>query len=205
MKIKQEDGSEVEVFTAEEVQAKVSDEVKKKETEFGKVQTGLESQLTEAKTALGERAKEFVQFRKLNAETVQKLSVTERALYENQLVQEKKDEERTLKEKEQQKASVDSAIRAKAGNNEKLFTKMKEVWDVIGIDATTPEQISSKLGMVIGAISSSQPDLVASIGDFRGSHMPPELGGGAGNKSFADTEKGKAGAAELGLIIEVKK
>jgi hypothetical protein len=38
-------------------------------------------------------------------------------------------------EKKNKEAMVESVIRSKAGNDEKLFTKMKSMWEVFGIEA----------------------------------------------------------------------
>lgn len=195
------EGIEVEAFLPDEVTAKVNEAVTTKETEFTTVKKGLEGELTEAKKALGSRANEFAQFRKLNDDAVAKLSEAERLIYENQLALKEEREKNTVAEKARMDATVDSALRAKAGTDEKLFGKMKDMWSIIGIDAQTPEAIENKTKMILGAISSTEPDLVASVAGFSsGSWTPPEVKK-EGEKSYADTEAGKAAANALGLKL----
>lgn len=198
------DGNEVEAFTADEHNAGITQAVAAKETEFGTKLTEAEKKLAEKDAALAARASEFGQFRKLNEETLAKLSEAERALYDNQLAAKKAEDERVAREKAAQDAAIDAAIKRKAGENTALQTKMKEMWSVIGVEAITPEQIEQKTAMVLGAIGSTQPDLVASVPGFNGSHLPPQKQQKEG-ESFADTERGKAAANELGLKIELPK
>lgn len=204
-----EEGTEIEVFTAEEVKAQIADEsakaVKAKETEFGTVRTGLETELADAKKALGERAGEFKQFRELHKDVVDKLTVAERTIYENQKLAADNETKRIADDKKRQDAAVDSALRSKAGTDEKLFTKMKETWGVINVNAATPEEVDRKIMMVLGAIQTTQPDLLANVTGFSGGYMPPRAGGSDDKTPFAETERGKAAAAELGLTFDEKK
>jgi len=193
IKVLNDNNEEIEVYTAEEVQAK--------ETEFGTIKTALETELAGAKSALGVRAGEFSQFRKLNDDIVAKLSVTEKALYDNGLALQEAIEKNTTAEKARIEATVDSAIRAKAGTDEKLFTKMKDMWSVIGIEATTPEAIENKTKMILGAISTTEPDLLATSGFTNGSWNAPGTVHKEGEKTFADTPEGQSIANELGLKL----
>lgn len=204
-KITQDDGTEVEVFTADEVAAQVTAAAKAKEDEFLPKLTQTETERDEARKALGERAGEFAQFRKLSDEAVAKLGVAERTIYENGLALQEAQEKNKKLESEKAQAMVDSALKAKAGNDTKLFDKMKELWNVIGVEATTPEQIEQKTLMVLGAIGTTQPDLLASVQGFQGGSYTPPVEKKEGETSFADTEAGKTGAAELGLTLEVPK
>ena len=81
------------------------------------------------------------------------------------------------------------------------------MWSIIGIDAVTPEQMDSKTKMILGAISQTEPDLLASVSGFsNGSFEPPvDKNASKTDGSFADTDKGKAIAADLGLTLEPKK
>ncbi len=194
MIITTDDGKELEVYTAEEVQAKVEEVSKSKEQ--------VETELTEAKKALNERAGQFAQFRKLNDDTVAKLSAAERTIYENGLALEEARVARETSEKKIQESMVDNAIRAKAGSDEKLYTKMKDMWSIIGIEANTQEAIENKTKMVLGAISTTEPDLLASVSGFSGGAWTPEPQKTTSDeKSFADTDAGKKIANELGLKL----
>ena len=194
------DGNVVEAALPEEVSAAVSAAVAAKETEFTGKLTEAEKKIQEKDAALAARAGEFGQFRELHKDVVAKLGEAERQIYENQLAQKKEADERAAREKAAHEATVKSVIKAKAGTNAALETKMNEMWPLIGIEATTPEQIEQKVAMVLGAIGSTQPDLVASVAGFTGSHVPPVKVQKDG-ESFADTERGKQGAAELGLNL----
>lgn len=204
------DGKEIEVYTADEynqgIQAQVATEVEKVKGEYLPKIATLETELGQTKQALSERSGEFQQFRKLNEETVAKLSVAERTIYENGLALEEGRIKREAAEKATLNGQVDSAIRAKAGTDQKLFDKIKSMWSIIGVEATTAEQIENKTKMILGAISTTEPDLVASVQGFSGgSFAPPVTQNADDKKSFADTDKGKQGMNELGLNIPEKK
>lgn len=206
-KLFDEEGKEVEAFLPDEVTVKVAEAVTAKEAEFTPKIKNLEEELGGAKRALGERANQFAEFRKLNGETVAKLSDAERVIYENGLKLKEESDKRAEVEKKARESQIESAIRAKAGTDEKLFTKMKDMWGVIGIEAVTPEQIEQKTKMILGAISTTEPDLLASVAGFsNGSFAPPvDPNQKKSDGSFADTDKGKAIAADLGLTLESKK
>ncbi len=202
------DGAEVEAFLPDEVDAKVKEAVTAKEAEFTPKIKTLEDELTGAKKNLSERANQFASFRKLNDDSVAKLSEAERTIYENGLALAKINDDRVEAEKRTKEASIDAVIRAKAGTDEKLFAKMKDMWSIIGIDASTPEQMEQKTRMILGAISTTEPDLLASVADFsNGAFLPPTPPGTKkeGEGSFADTDKGKSIAADLGLTLEAPK
>lgn len=200
------DGNEIEVYTAEEVTAKVTEETGKVKAEFEPKIATLETELTGARTALNARAGEFAQFRKLSEEQIQKLDEKDRIIYENGLALQQERERNSEQDKKVKEAAVDAAIRAKAGSDEKLFTRMKEMWGIIGVEAVTAEEIENKTKMVLGAISTTQPDLVASVAGFTGGGFKPPESGGGEKKSFADTEKGQGLMKEIGLKLpEAKK
>lgn len=195
-KIIQDDGTEIEVFTAEEVQAQIAE----KETEFGKTKAEMEADLAETKKALNERSGEFKQFRRLTDDAVAKLSIAEKTLYDNQLLMEELRAKQIESDKVIKESQLDSVIRARAGGDENLFKKIKDVYSVIAIDAQTPEQINNKINMALGAIGTTEPDLLASIGSFSGGSFKPAEEK-TEEKSFADTDKGKALADTIGLKL----
>lgn len=204
MKITNDDGVEIEVYTADEVNSKVTEAISVKEAEFGKTKEQIEKERDEARTALGERAHEFAQFRKLSEEQVKKLDEKDRIIYENGLALSKMNEDRILSDKKVYDATVDSNIRSKAGNNEKLVSKMKDMWNVIGINAVTADEIENKTKMILGAISTTEPDLLASVAGFNGSGgWKPPTKTDNDSKSFADTDRGIALANDLGLKLKV--
>ena len=203
MQILNDSGENIEVYTAEDVAKQIA----AKEAEYTPKIADLEktqSELAEARKALAERAGEFKQFRKLSDDAVAKLSIAEKTNYDNTLLLQEQIERNKSLEKLNYDSKVDSALRAKAGSDDKLFEKMKDTWGIINIDAQTPEQIELKSRMVLGALGVSEPNLVATVAGFSGGYVPPSPEG-SGDKSFADSERGKAFGAELGLTLEAKK
>lgn len=199
-----DDGVEIDVYTAEEVTAREAAAVKVKEDEFGKTKAEIEAERDEAKRLLGERAGEFKNLRRLSDDAITKLSLAERTIYENGLALEKAAKDREDGEVKAREASVKSFLKSKAGDNEKLLTKMEDMWKIIGIDAKTPEEIEHKTNMILGAIGTTEPDLIASVAGFSGGFIPKKEQPKEG-ESFADTEAGKGFASELGLTLEVPK
>lgn len=204
---KDADGNDVEIPDANleaYIAPKVSEAVTAKEKEFGTVKTDLEAKLGDANTRLKERSGEFAQFRKLSDESIAKLGIAEKTIYENGLALEEERQKRITLETTTRENAVKSVIKSKAGTNDKLEAKMLEMWPLLGIEAATAEQMEQKANMILGAISQSTPDLVASVASFSGSHIPPVKQQKDG-ESFADTERGKAAAAELGFALETPK
>lgn len=160
----------------------------------------LESELGEANTALKARAGEFAQFRKLSDEAVAKLDIAQRTIYENGLALEDERQKNKTADEARRKTEVENSLRATAGTDEKLFDKMKSMWDLVGINAVTPEEIEHKKKMILGAIANTEPNLVASVAGFSGSFKPPVTQRQEG-QSFADTDAGKSLAKDIGLVI----
>lgn len=205
MKITNDVGEEIEVFTADEVTARESAAATAKEAELKPQLDKSAAELLEAKTALGKRANEFAEFRKLRDEDVAKLDEKDRIIYENQLKIKDAEERRVASEETTKKAAVAAVIKAKAGEGTKLAQKMTEMWDIISVAADTPEQIEAKALMVLGAISTTTPDLLSSANGFSGGAFLPPQPKHEEQNSFADTENGKQFAADLGLVIEAPK
>lgn len=195
MKILNDNGDEIEVFTADEVTARVT----ARETEFNTEKAALTGQLTEAQQALKERAGEFAQFRKLSDDAVSKLSIAEKTIYENGLAIHDQIEKNKVLEATILGNQVDSSIKNIAGTDEKLVAEVKKMWGLVGIEANTPETIEQKTRMILGMISVATPDLVATVQGFSGgSFKPPETKKVEGN-SQVSVERITAGAKELGL------
>lgn len=194
----------MEVFTADEVTAREEAARTAVKGEYEPKLTDLTGKLTEAEKRAAERAGEFAEFRKLRDEDVAKLSEKDRIIYENQVRFDAAEKQRTADAETAQKSAVDNAIKAKAGDNAALIEKMTTMWDVIKVDAKTPEQIEAKMLMVLGAISTTTPDLVATVNGFGGGSFQPPSTKKDGD-SFADTEGGKSLGAKLGLKLETPK
>lgn len=197
MKVTNDDGEEIEVYTAEEVTAREQAAV-----------APVRESLTSAEKALADRTREFNQargtFEKLSEEKIAKLSETERILYERTEQLAKKEEESAAAAKVAYDAQVLAALKPYAGSDAKLLEELTKTWGVIGVEAKTPEQIEAKARMVAGALAPSSPSLLGIIGSFSGGAIPPQPKA-EGAKTFADTEQGKAFGAELGLTLEAPK
>lgn len=183
---------EIEVYTATEVQER---ETAARATVEGEYKPKLEeatTKLTEAQKRASDRAGEFSNLRTLTEEQKAKLSDVERALVEA-------NESRAKESEQRHEAEVNSAIRARIGTNDKAFEKAKEMWGLVSLAEGTPEQIEQKVLAVIGAVGTTQPDLLAGISGLSGSFVPPAPK--EDGKTFAETERGKAIANDLGLKL----
>lgn len=200
--IQNDAGEDIEVFTSDEIQAQIDERVKAKEDEHAGVLRTKEEELAETRKALVERAGEFKQFRKLNEDSVAKLSVAERTIYENTVVMNELREKAEGDAKAAHDRMVDDQIRTKAGTSDALYQKLKDTYSLIGIEAVTPEEVSNKISMALGAIGTVAPDLLATIGGIGGIAVP--AGVTEKKESFADRPEGQGLAERLGLKIKQK-
>lgn len=194
------EGATIEVYTAEELAAKAIEV----ENTYKPQVTQLTEKLTDAEKRMAERAGEFAQFRKLSDDQVKELSVAQRTIYENSLLLQAEREKNAGADKQAYESAVGQAIRSKVGNDPKLIEKAREMYDLIGLEDVTPEQIQARAAAAVGALSQTQPDMVASLGFTNGSFEPPKAKE-TGEQSYADTEAGKAAAKALGLTLEPPK
>jgi hypothetical protein len=192
------DGAEVEVYTADDVKATV-------EAAVGEVKKQSQAEIDRINGILEQRTAEFTKaqkgFQKLTDEQVGKLSDAERVIYQNQLAMQEKDQLLSEADEKTYKASVDAAIRARVGKNDALFEKVKGMYDLVQLEDVTPEQMNGRVAAALGAVSAQQPDLLAAAGFSTGSFEPPKGGNDAEKNTFADSDRGKQGADELGLKI----
>lgn len=204
-KILGEDGvTEIEVFTTDELNAKVAEAKTSVEGEWKPKVEKLTGDLTEAEKRGAARAVEMGQFRKLNEDQKAKLTETERSLYDNMELLNGEREKNAGADKKAYDGAVAAAIRGIVGKNDALFQKTLDMYGVIGLEDVTPEQIATKAKAAFGALGMASPDLLASAG-FRtdGAFEPPQKVKDPNEKpSFADTDEGKAAARSLGLKIE---
>lgn len=199
------DGNEVEAFLPDEHNAAIATAVTAKETEFNGVKTALEGTIVEKDKIISQRATEFQQFRKLNDEDKAKLTAAELTIYQNQEFMAKQSEEKAAAEKTAHDKSVEAAIRAKAGTDENLFTNIKNMYALIGLDDSVAGGIDQRLTAALGALGSTQPDLVAKVQGFSGGSYKPPVVEKEGEPSYADTPAGQAAAKEFGLLTEAPK
>lgn len=206
LKTTNEAGEEIEVYTAAEVQERETAARTAAEGEWKPKVEDLTGKLTAAEQAAAQRAVEFGHFRKLSEDQVKKLSEQEAIIYNNQLKLEEANGRNETNQKTAHENAVATAIRAKIGTDESLFTKVKDMYALIGIEATTTEQIEKKVLATLGAIGQTEPNLLATVNGFSGgSYQPPKPTDKKDGESFADTDKGKGIAAILGLTLEKPK
>lgn len=204
MKFKQEDGTEIDVFTAEEVTAREAAVRTAVEGEYKPQLTEAQQKLNEANIAAAKRAEEFGQFRKLSDEQVAKLDEAQRIVYQNGLLLQQERDKNAEATKVARETSISAAIRTRVGTDQKVFDKVRSMYDLVTLADQSPEQIAARVAAAVGALGQTEPDLLASIGlTASGGYQPPQQQ--QGDKTFADSEAGKAGAAALGLMTEAPK
>lgn len=195
------DGVETEVFTAADVTARET----AVRGEFEPKLTAAQQEADRLSGLLKERAEEFKGFRKLSDEQVEKLDIASRTIYENGLALEAEREKNAGYAKAAKESAIDVAIRSKVGTDAKLFEEAKKMYQIVGLEDNTPEGIAARATAAFGALSTSQPDLLASAGfSFGGGFAPPEEKS-KGEQTFADTDAGKEFAKKMGMVIEPPK
>lgn len=197
------DGVETEVYTAAEVEAVRGETRTAVEGEFTPKLTAAETEKARLEGLLQVRAGEFKEVRKLSDEAVAKLTVAERTIYENGLAIAASNQRTEEANANAKKATIESTLRAKVGSDTKLFEEARKMYDLLGLEDLTPEQIAIRADAALGAVARVQPDLLAAAGFAGGSFEPPKQV--QTTESFADTERGRQGASELGLKVEEPK
>lgn len=194
-------GEKVQVYIAAEHTAGVDAAKAAAEGEWKPKLTTAEADLKAAKEAAAQRSAEFGAFRKLSEEQVKQLSEKDGIIYRNQELLEKNRTDAEAAAKVSRDNAIAAAIRSKVGTNEKLYTETRKMYDLLGMDDNSADGITKRATAALGALGSTEPDLLASAGFAGGSYAPPVAPSPSGN-SFADTDNGKALAKELGLITE---
>lgn len=196
-------GIETEVFTTEEVVAREAAVRTTVEGEYQPKLTAAETERARLSGLVDARSREIIgmdtKFQKLTKDQQEKLTDTEARLYKNQELIVERDAAIAETSKRAHDSAVDAAIRAKVGTDAKLFEKMKEMYPLIQLEDLTPEQITTRVNAVFGAIGSTAPDLLASAGFGGGGFEPPARS--ASKDSFADSDRGKGVAKSLGLAV----
>ncbi len=195
-------GEMVEVYTAAERDADIAAAKTAVEGEWKPKVDGLTKDLTEAQKAAAARSGEFKEFRRLSEEQVEKLSEANRVIYQNTVLLADKDAKLAEGEKNTRETAINAAIAAKV-SDAKVAAEVRKMYDIIGLDDSTPEKIAERTQAALGALGANQPDMLAAVGLGGGTWEPPTTA--RTEKSFADTDNGKALAAELGLQVEAPK
>lgn len=199
------DGVEVDVFTTDEVAARETATRTAVEGEWKPKFETAEQERVRLDGLLTARAKEFegarTEFKRLSEEQVAKLDIAQRTIYENGLALQTEREQRNKIEKTAHDSAVDVAISARVKGNKELFTKVKEMYGLVGLSDITPEQITTRVNAAFGALGQTAPDLLASAGFGGGGYEPPKREDD-GKESFADSERGKAGIKQLNIAMD---
>lgn len=202
-KILDEDGvTEVEMFTADELAAARTSAATETEGKFKPQLDEMGAKLTAAEQRAANRSQEMSEFRKLSEAQVLKMTETERALYENQQILAAEREKNAGADKKAYDAAVSAVIRAKVGKSEDLFKKVHDMYQIVNLEDITPEQMAMRANAAFGAIATTEPDLLAAAGFGPGGSFEPNAQQKKSDTSFADTERGQAGADELGLLTK---
>lgn len=191
------------MYTAEEVTARETAARAAVEGEYKPKLDDVTAKLTEAEKAAAQRAGQFAHFRKLSDEQVEQLAEKDRIIYNNTLLLQEQQEKNVAAAKVAHDNAVVAEIRSRVGTDQKLFEEAKKMYEMIGIDDTTPEGVKARAMAALGALVTTQPDLIASAGFAAGGGFIPPVT--ETKKSFADTDEGKALANDLGLIVELPK
>lgn len=201
------DGAEVEVYTAAERDAAIAETRTAVEGEYKPKLTTAEAEQKRLQGLIDSRAEEFKnageKFRRLSDEQVAALDAAQRTIYENQAALQTEREGRIASDKRVYESTRDTAIRTKVGSDTALFDKVKEMYGVIQLEDVTPEQMTARVNAAFGAVGTTSPDLLAAAGFGSGNFEPPVQK--ENEKSFADTEGGKALAEKLGMMVEAPK
>lgn len=197
------DGVETEVYLAADVEAVRTEVRTAVEGEFTPKLTAAQAEQKRLEGLLEVRAGEFKEVRRLSEDAVAKLSVAERINYENTILIADSQKAAADANATAKKATIDSTIRAKVGSDTKLFDEARKMYDLLGLEDLTPAQIGIRADAALGAVARVQPDLLASAGFSGGSFEPPKEK--QEEASFADSDRGRQGANELGLVVELPK
>lgn len=202
MKITNDEGVEVEVFTQEERDAFVAAEVEKK---VGETKTDYETRIKEREDYFVKQGQNAGQLRKINEETIAKMSIVEREKAEliNKLVD--TEAARAASEKKVIDDRVEATIKAKANGNADLEAKIRANMEFVNITPTSAEQVETKVGFALGAVYQQNPDILAIAAAHGGTVYPGGKKPEEKKESFADTARGKEIAAASGFILEIPK
>lgn len=172
-------GEKVQVYTAAERQADIDTAKAQVESEWKPKFETAEQEKVRLAGILETRTKEFGTaregFRRLSDEQVGKLDEKDRIIYQNQLDIATERETNAKTNKSIHDAAVDVAIRARTGSNEEIFKKVKGMYGLINLEDLTPEQITTRVNAAVGAIGTTERDLLASAGFGGGGFEAPVI------------------------------
>jgi hypothetical protein len=183
MKAFNEEGEELELFSQEELDAKIAE-----------IETKKNEEVEEAKKHLAEKTDEFVrakngfkQFSQLTEEEKQKMSA------ENQAVLQQI-EELKVNQTNEREATKEAMFKAVSGGDEAVLAKIKEKYSMVNMPESTTEEINARINAVSGwafnelGIIERKPMRIETT--IMGSGSVPRSKD-ENDKRFSETEKGK--------------
>ena len=183
MKAFNEEGEELELFSQEELDAKIAE-----------IETKKNEEVEEAKKHLAEKTDEFVrakngfkQFSQFTEEEKQKMSA------ENQAVLQQI-EELKVNQTNEREATKEAMFKAVSGGDEAVLAKIKEKYSMVNMPESTTEEINARINAVSGwafnelGIIERKPMRIETT--IMGSGSVPRSKD-ENDKRFSETEKGK--------------
>lgn len=198
MKITNDEGEDIEVFTAEERDAFVATAVEQK---VGETKVEYETRLKEREEYHAQQGTNAGALRKMNEEQLKELSAKDRIIYDNQVALEAANTARATAEGKIVTDRLEAQIKLKANGDADVEKKIRDNLQYIAIDPVTPEQVDTKVAMALGVVFQQQPDIMAMAAAHGGTVYPGGVKPEEKKEDFADTERGKAIAAAHGFIV----
>ena len=194
MKIMNDEGEEIEVFTAAERDAHANTLI---EAKVGETTKEFEARIKEEDEAYALQRDRVGGLIQLTETQKAKLTDNEKVIYANQ---ERVEADRVKVEtdtKTHWDNEVEKEIKAKANGNADLEAKMRANLAFINIDARSAEQVAAKVALARGGVFEQNPDLLAVAGGFSGTVYPGGQKPTEKKESFADTPKAQQIAGQF--------
>lgn len=191
--VTQDDGTEVEAFTKEEVEAQTTARVaetteavrKQVEAEFGTKLSEKDKEIETQKRLIQSKGKSIEDLKKIVEDKESKFSETERTLAQLQIDAQQRAEAAEGEKKQSLEKKRKALIAQVAGGNKDIENKLTENYGLISIAETDDESISARL-----AAAMKLTEGVASQSfTLSGSGAAPVAK--AKNENFAETDQGK--------------
>lgn len=194
-------GEQVDVYTAAERQADIDAAKAQVENEWKPKLETAEQERARLDGLLTQRSRELAgqdaKFKRLSDEQVAKLDEKDRIIYQNQVDLATERENVAKTNKTIHDSAVDTAIRARTGSNEEVFNKVKGMYALIQLEDLTPEQIAIRVNAAVGAVGTTERDLLASAGFGGGGFEAPV----ANDDKTAITSRQQEIAKGLGIAL----
>lgn len=193
IKITDDDGKEMEVYTPEELAAEKTARETAEKT-VGELQTKLTSQ----ERVLAEKNENFKRFKDLTEEDKAKMTAdqieTSRALDNERTAREALEAEIKTDKATKITKATDRAVAAYSGGNEDLKKQLEENITLVALEVTDEDSAMKKVELAYNMLGIGKPKINPLHQTWNGT--PP----GTQPEKFTETERGKAAASEMGDI-----